>query len=274
MFQRRTCAGLLAVLLLSGPATAVAQNFRVYTIVYDEHGGQSRPVARSLSLFHAGKTYDFIQEVQEVIIFEPSQRGFTLLNTRQMTSTKVLFEELNGQLKVARETFREHLANFSMKDEPVAIRLQKQLQFQIDPRFDEVRENDHVLTLRSDFMKYRVRLARLESSENVDAYLQYADQICKLNYVLYPGPLLPEPRLALNKALRKAKAIPTEVELIADVETRIHRRAEHRIDWNLDEKDRALINDWEKLLASKDVKKITFSQYQRALLVSQNSRRK
>lgn len=264
----RWIAVLAVAVVTHVPQVASAQNFRVYTTVYDEVGGQSHAVARSLSLFHGGKTYDFIQEVGEVIIFEPAVRGFTLLNLRQMTSTKVMFEELNGQLKVARDTLHDHLQNFPKEDDPAGAKIRSQLEFQMTPKFEEGLESDGRLALRSPHMNYRVRVAQFDP-QSVSAYLQYADWTCRLNYVLYPGPLFPEPRLALNAVLRKQKAIPTEVELIADVQDRIHRRAEHRIDLNLDEKDRELIHQWEKQLASKAVKKVTFSEYQRALLVSQ-----
>ncbi|MGE3315007.1 MAG: hypothetical protein AB7O26_07800 [Planctomycetaceae bacterium] len=274
MFLRLSGVAVLLTGLVSVPNVASAQNFRVYTTLYDQHAGQSIPVARSLSLFHGGKTYDFIQEVGEVIVFEPAVRGFTLLNLKQMTATTVMFEELNGQLKVARDTLQDHLKNFPKPNDPAAIKLRNQLEFQIAPRFEEVSDKKGQLTLKSENMTYNVRLAHVETPGTVDAYLQYADWTCRLNYVLYPGPLFPEPRLALNAALRKANAIPTEVELVADVETRIHRRAEHQINMDLDEKDRDLIYQWDQQLKNKRLKKVTFTEYQRALLVSQASRRK
>jgi hypothetical protein len=255
MFLRLSGAVVMSIGMLSVPESAIAQNFRVYTTVYDQHAGQSIPVARSLSLFHGGKTYDFIQEVNEVIVFEPAVRGFTLLNLKQMTATTVMFEELNGQLKVARDTLQEHL-KFSESEQSGGDQAGASSSFR-SPRFEEVSEKEGQLTLKSDNMTYNVRLAHLDAPENVNAYLQYADWICRLNFVLYPGPLFPEPRLALNAALRKANAVPTEVELIADVASRIHRRAEHRIDMNLDEKDRDLIYQWDQQLKNKRLKKVT-----------------
>jgi hypothetical protein len=273
MFLRLTGAVVLLIGMLSIPEAAVAQSFRVYTTVYDVQAGKSVPVARSLSLFHAGKTYDFIQEVGEVIIFEPGKRGFTLLNTRQQSATTVLFEELNGKLKVARETLQAHLNSFPDPNNPQGMKVREQLQFQLSPQFEEIRDNDSRLTLKSPHLSYGVRLGETNDPANVTAYLNYADWTSRLNFVLYPGPIFPEPRIAVNSALRKVNRIPTEVELIADVQNRIHRRAEHRIDWNLDETDRDLIHQWEKLLESKRLKKVTFEEYQRALLVAQGGKK-
>jgi len=253
---------------------AVAQDFHVYTTVYNDASTPPRVIARSLSLFHGGKTYDFVHEVGEVIVFEPAARRFTLLNTRQMKAATVLFEELNGQLKVARETLEQHLAEFSMEDAAQRAKLYDQLRFQLEPQFKEERGDDGRLVLSSPHMQYRTRIAPINAAEKVNAYLHYADWMCRLNYVLHPGPLLPEPRLALNASLRKAQAIPTEVELIADVDQRIHLRAEHKTYWNLDDKDRELIHQWEQLLRSKDLQNLTFQEYQRSLLVSEASRRK
>ncbi len=266
MSMKRVSLLIAVACVLVAPRICPAQDIHVYTAVFDQQAPQSQPIARSLSLFHGGKTYDFIQELGEVIIFEPAMKRFTLLNTRQMKATTVLCEELNGQLKVARAAMEENLAKFTREKNP---QLFDQLKFQLNPQFEEQKEKEGSLTLQSDSMQYKVKYAPLDSAEKTDAYLNYADWTCRLNYVLDPGKLYPEPRLAVNAALRKLQAVPTEVELIADVQGRIHLRAEHTIHLNLDEKDRELIHQWEQLLAGKDLKRVTVHEYQRALLVGQ-----
>ena len=246
----------------TAPRVCRSQDMHVNTTVYNQQAEPPEVRSRSLSLFHGGKTYDFIDEVGEVVIFEAASKRFTLLNTRQMKAATVLCEELNGQLKVARETIQNDQA------------LWNQLKFQLNPRFTEDRKEDGLLTLQGDAMRYRVKFTPIESKDKVQAYLNYADWACRLNYVLHPGKLYPEPRLALNNALRKVQALPTEVELIADIGERIHLRAEHKIYMNLNDKDRDLIHQWEKLLASKDLKHVTFQEYQKALLTEQVGRRK
>src|ERR1043165_1169439 len=71
---------VIAIFLLSIAAcgTARAQDFRVYTTIQDltaappGNGGaaQAPVVARTLTLFHAGKAYDYIPEIGEVIVIE------------------------------------------------------------------------------------------------------------------------------------------------------------------------------------------------------------
>jgi hypothetical protein len=269
MLQKWGCVVLIFSCGVLAPRFGLSQDIHVYTTVTDEQGPQPQVVARSLSLFHGGKTYDYIDQVGEVIIFEPAARQFTLLNTRQMKAAHVLCEQLNGQLKVARQTLEASLEDFPRQTDPA---LWDQLQFQLSPKFQEERPQEGQLALRSESMRYQVRYVPMNTPEMVEklqAYLNYADWTCRLNYVLHPGRIMPEPRLALNDALRKAQVMPTEVELIADVRDRIHLKAEHTIHLNLDEKDRELIHQWEQLLKSKELKILTFQEYQRAILVGQ-----
>ncbi|MGH7199902.1 MAG: hypothetical protein ACREJB_04815, partial [Planctomycetaceae bacterium] len=62
-----------AVVLSAVPLAA--QEFRIYTRVYDASttGEEPAVVTRSLSLFHAGKVYDYIDTLGEVTVFEPAQ---------------------------------------------------------------------------------------------------------------------------------------------------------------------------------------------------------
>ena len=79
---------LLAVILPRSSAAARAQDFEVYTRVYDENAvaadGKSPlkvPIARSLTMFHAGKAYDYIEAIGEVVVidFDPATPHFSLL---------------------------------------------------------------------------------------------------------------------------------------------------------------------------------------------------
>jgi hypothetical protein len=270
---------LTAALLMLLSEAAVAQGFRIHTLVFDELNPagnrdaqktqRPRIVARSLSLFHAGKAYDYLHAIGEVIVFEPVHRRFIILNTKSEMATTVDFDQIKHLLKLARQTSQEHVAE--LKQEKAAA----PLRFQLNPRFKEhYDEQRQRLTLSSPYVHYEVQCAEAKRPEAVDAYLRYADWMCRLNYVLHPQLLLPEPRLALNATLRRKQLIPTEVELQAHIETRVHLRAEHNIVWKLDATDRSQIHHWETLLKSKNTRHVPFREYQRAQLISQSNKRR
>ena len=63
--------------LLSLPGFLNAQEMRVYTTVRNLRGSavsedRAPVVARSLTLFHAGKVYDYVEAAKELTIFEPA----------------------------------------------------------------------------------------------------------------------------------------------------------------------------------------------------------
>ena len=55
--------------------------------------------------------------------------------------------------------------------------------------------------------------------------------------------------------------LPVEVTLHSSQQKGLHLRAEHRFDWKLDATDRSMINHWEKLINSSDVKRVTPKQF-------------
>ncbi len=63
-----------------------AQELRIYTRIHDlsTAAGQKFPDQCSLMLFHAGKVYDYIEPAQEVTVFEPALRRFTILNANSV----------------------------------------------------------------------------------------------------------------------------------------------------------------------------------------------
>ncbi len=56
------------------PGISSAQEFRVYTLVYDDRpnpaskGERAEPVSRCLSLFHAGRVYDYLPAQDEQVL--------------------------------------------------------------------------------------------------------------------------------------------------------------------------------------------------------------
>ncbi len=257
--------------------TALAQDFHVETIVHDLSRPEPKELVRSVTLFHAGKTYDFINQLGELIVFEPSQGRFVLVNTRQARATTVHIDEIRHMILVARQALDDHMKALRTANKPGAQALIEQLAFQFDPQFDESftqRNGDPLVELNSKHFHYQVLGASPPTPKHGEVYLNYADWICRLNYVLQPSGILPEQRVVLDDALRKAKLVPVEVNFAGGVGDSIRIRAQHRIFWELNERDRELIRQWDSLLAGRELKRMSFAEYQRALLVSQTSRRR
>jgi hypothetical protein len=269
---------VLAGMLSLVSSAVFGQEFRVYTAVYDvsvsPRGTSEKPdpVARSLTLFHAGKVYDFIRTIDEVTIFEPAHGRFSILSTSRNLATTVDVDEIHHKLKTAEEVVKNRITELRQNNESKFSALQAALEFQLDPDFEETYADDlKQLTLRSPNLHYVIQCADPKSQkaiapENVAAYLRYADWICRLNYVLSPGALLPQPRLALNESLRRRNLIPTQVELKAAAGARLNLRAEHKIQWELTELDRSLIDRWETMLRSKKTRNVPFRRYQETVL--------
>ena len=279
---RFTLAILLVVAAqaIFGPVIA-AQEFRIYTRVSQEMGGtpetagaakQNAVVARSLTLFHAGKVYDYIDSVGEVTIFEPGRKRFTILSTTRTMATQVKFDKLLGKLDIAEKEMEDYVAVPNAKGGP-PLKVAKALTFQLTPDFDtKYAPEGKTLTLNSPFVRYEARCSKAKVPQAVTAYLHYADWTCRLNYVLHPQTLYPASRLELNEALRKHSVMPTEVRLTIAGENPLQFKAEHEIHWQLDDKDRSYIHRWETLLKDRSTRHVDFREYQKEMLVSLSKR--
>lgn len=275
------CALLLTVAsCLLHSSAAQAQEFRIYTRLYDHTmttaAGEpldSPPVAsRSLTLFHAGKAYDWIAEIGEVIIFDPGHRRFVVLNTSRKIATQVEFEELRQMLKVATEVAADRVAELR-KQGSAPSEAAAAIEFQLAPEFTEqFDEQRNELALTSGFLQYRVQCADSPDPSVIKACLDYADWMSRLNYVLHPQTLLPGPRQMLNQSLVQRQLLPTTVELRTSFEPQLHFRAEHTIHWKLDSSDRSLIHLWESRLRSEEVRQVSIREYQRLMFESAGTR--
>ena len=94
--------------LLSLPGFLNAQEMRVYTTVRNLRGSavsedRAPVVARSLTLFHAGKVYDYVEAAKELTIFEPAHHRFTLLSERRRVATEVTQDEVRQFLNLVEQ---------------------------------------------------------------------------------------------------------------------------------------------------------------------------
>lgn len=265
MWRSFLVIGMFAVAHVAGIHACVAQEFRIRTTVY-QHQTNVDPtiVSRSVSIFHAEKVYDHVDGLGEVTIFDPAQKRLIILNESRMIKAVINFDEIKNLLNVARHQTQEYIHDQIKRQESTGKEIAAQLKFQLDPEFDIAYDDSrNQLTLDSKLINYRVQCVAPDQKASAETYLRFADWMARLNYVLHPYTLPPGSRIILNQELRARNLIPTEVELQTRLEEQLHLRAEHKIHWKLDNKDRGLIHHWETLRKNKDVNTITIQEYLR-----------
>ena len=246
-----------------------AQEMRIYTTIRDRSLSSAAKQAdqRSLMLFHAGKVFDYIEPAQEVTVFEPAHRRFTVLNLRRQLRSELTQDEIRQFLGLAEDEARRRLT-IADEDAPSATRksldfLRFQLQPEFTTSFDSAKSR---LSLASPQFQYTVEGFAPPSQDIVDKYLHVADWMAQFNSVLHPQSLLPSPRMKLNQELRQRGLIPKSVDLLATSDAAIHLQAQHEWTWNLQKTDRQMIDDWEKQLQNPKLRSLPFRQFQQEML--------
>ena len=273
-------AGLIAVALVATTTTATAQEFGVYTKVFNIAGAKDEAppevIVRSLTLFRSGKAYDTIHSAGEVTVFEPNRRRFVIINGPRRLATEVGFDEITRALKKAETTTREYVVELKRKGDPKSLAAAAPLLGQLNPDFSERFDpGSSTLMLSGRGFRYRVNCTNEPDTTSIDRpafdaarrrYLEYTDWTAMLNYLLHPRALFPAPRVALNRKLKSRKLLPMTVELQDNSNAGFHLRAEHQFHWRLTGKDRDDIRHWETLQATKTLRTVTFNEYRRRLV--------
>jgi hypothetical protein len=249
-------------------AQALPQDMTVYTtisLVSDE--APTETVGRSLTLFHAGKVYDFMEDAGELVVLEQQAGSFIILNGNY-TATRVEVDELNQFLQVADSETSAYITELSQQADSSARQAVSWLQFQLKPQFQDESGTSTLLKLSSPLMKYEVETAGAPDPQRVQQYLSYADCAARLNFVLHPGSTFPAPRLALNEALRQRAVLPVSVTLTNKSAGSLTLRADHKYQWELQQAEKSHIHKWERLLESKQLRWVSFHEYQQRLLAA------
>jgi hypothetical protein len=260
-------AAIVALLVCAAPVSA--QEFRVHTRIYDARpqaatSGKARSalLGTSTSLFHAGKVYDYQGTGSQVTICEPAHEQFVIVDRSRRMLTVIPFDVVENRLFQAGKSAEKKIAELRKEDDAEATKLAGLLEFYLKPGFQETYdEKTRVLKLKNHPLHYEVKCAVHESADVAATYLDFADAMAKLNYLVNEKALLPGPRIKLDHALRRRGLLPVEVTLHSSHENGLHLRAEHRFEWKLNGDDRGLISELEKLVAAGDVKHVTPQQF-------------
>ena len=259
--------GVMLAVLVTGPfstnddySAVQAQEIRVYTTVKNmaalgpnESPERAPVVARSLTLFHAGKVYDYVDSAKEVTVYEPAHQRFWLLSEGRGSKTEVDQAEVRRFLSLAEEEAWKRV------DEADLAWLKFQLRPEFETSFDKAKSKLFLLGRNG---RYEVSGVAPQTTGATTTYLRFADAMAELNSVLHPRAMLPSPRLKLNEELRQRDLLPVSVELRAELDRPLWLQARHEWTWKFSSSDRDLISQWERSLADANVRKVSFRQFQ------------
>ena len=126
-----------------------------------------------------------------------------MINTDRGVFTSVPFAEVQGMLKARGPKTQQYIKELLAKNSPQAERTIRMIRFQQSPKFQtNFSEPSGMLSLKSASWKYSVSTREWEDADQVRRYLEYTDWTARLNYILHPSSMFPEPRLELNSRLK------------------------------------------------------------------------
>jgi hypothetical protein len=185
---------IVAIAYLASFATA--EEFRVESKIYSSDN--DRPVSDSLTLFHEGRTYDFISSPPEITVFDLAQSRIVLLDPARKVRTEVSTGVLTSFVDQSR-------VRASRQANPI-------LKFMAEPKFTEAVEDSGQLSFTSPYITYRVKGSRSSNPAVVKQYREFADWTAQLTTLIRQGGQPPFPRLAVNAAMERRGWLPEEVE--------------------------------------------------------------
>lgn len=175
------------------------------------------PVARSLTLFHEGVAWDFLElpagdadddaamQLTEIVLHDPARERIVVIDPERRIKTEIPLIRL--------ERLSVSLARWARESDDRLVR------WAGGPDVaDGIEEADGRLELAGPRVRYAVELVDAPSPEAAETYRRFADTAILLKALLQPGGIPPFPRLALNERLGDCDSIPAEVTL--EVESR------------------------------------------------------
>ncbi|MGI9177080.1 MAG: hypothetical protein ACR2IT_04405 [Pirellulales bacterium] len=217
-----------------------------------ENGGDA-PTARSLTVFDEGVAWDFLEmparknqamTVGEIVLHDPARERVLVIDPVRHLKTQIDSIRL--------ERMSVSLAKWARGNDDRLIRWAGGPDF--TPGFTET---DTRIELAGPRVRYAVAYEEAPSPEAAGVYRQFADTAILLKALMQPGGIPPFPRLAVNRRLEDAGAIPAEVTLEIDSRlTPIGRperlRCVHTVHPRLLAGDRRRIEDAKAHIATSD----------------------
>ncbi len=248
------CLPLAVSALAAPPSTGDGQfELRVESELFAD--GNAAPVARSLTLFQGDVAWDFLElaepaaadeagmRLAEIVLHDPARERVVVIDPARDVKTQIDTIRL--------ERLSVSLAKWARGADDRLVR------WAGGPDFgDGITEKDEALELVGPRVRYAVAYAAAPSTEAAATYRRFADTAILLKALLQPGGIPPFPRLALNRRIEAAGAIPAEVALEIDpklalVAGRPHRlKCVHKSHPRLLAADRRRIEDGEAHVAS------------------------
>jgi hypothetical protein len=248
------CLPLAAPALAAPPPAGDGQfELRVESELFADGG--ATPVARSLTLFQGDVAWDFLElaepaaadeagmRLAEIVLHDPARERVVVIDPARDVKTQIDTIRL--------ERLSVSLAKWARGADDRLVR------WAGGPDFgDGITEKDEALELVGPRVRYAVAYAAAPSTEAASTYRRFADTAILLKALLQPGGIPPFPRLALNRRIEAAGAIPAEVALEIDpklalVAGRPHRlKCVHKSHPRLLAADRRRIEDGEAHVAS------------------------
>ena len=177
--------------------------------------GATEPVARSLTLFRDGVAWDFLElaspdkdaaagmRLAEIVLHDPARERVVVIDPKRDVKTQVEAIRL--------ERLSVSLAKWARSADDRLVR------WAGGPDFgDGITEKEDAMELVGPRVRYAVAYGAAPSTEAAATYRRFADTAILLKALLHPGGIPPFPRLALNRRIEAAGAIPAEVSLEID----------------------------------------------------------
>jgi hypothetical protein len=266
-----TCLMLLP--FLAG-TTGFAQGLKISTQIraVDPTAAETEGtvVSSSLTLFHNGRIFDYVAAADELCVFDPVQKQFVVASASRKIQTVVTFDEIRHHAETRRMRTEEYLQEMSGGQSVAGAAELQFIRFQLNPEFRQSFEpSRNMLVLASPALTYRIELSRWEDADQVERCLTWRDWTARLNSVLHPDNLFPEPRLEVNRAIReRGGSLPIVVELDRRPAAVKLLRAEHQITAGLADDDHSRIARWESMLRTEELQTVPLRRYQQTSLVS------
>lgn len=210
LFTLPRVAAFVACLATTPPVVVAADEvgrgeLRVSSELFVDGG--SEPVARSLTLFHEGVAWDFLESsdgtVREIVLHDPARERVVVIDPVRQVKTQVEAIRL--------ERLSVSLASWARGSDDRLVR------WAGGPDFTSgFTEEEGHLELAGPRVRYAVAFEEAPSRDAAETYRRFADTAILLKALLHPGGIPPFPRLAVNRRLEAAAALPAEVSLEID----------------------------------------------------------